>query len=602
MATQVALRRGTTAQNNAFVGVEGELTFDTQSMRLRTHDGVTVGGFEVALMSDLIAGLATKENTLGYIPEDAANKATDFSVVNHTLYPSVQAAKTYIDTAVAGAGTPPFIDTTPLVRGSVDATKLLRFEVDGFTAATTHVLTPQDADYTIAGLEITNVFAVTQVIGTSNQIILSETGSATFSPSGGGVVNIDSTLFETVSFEGSGINIGGGEAFLEGGNLTFDTPGGGSIISIDSGGPTINWSIAGTGAASFGVGSLTISAGGAIVQALTASNTVSIASSGYNLTGANAQSLIDLTGTWNTSGAPTIFKTNITNTTSGALAKFLDFQLDSVSRFNVGKFGVTTITYPALGATPTDGLQLQNTTVAAAGAQQVSPAIRLTGQGWKTTATAGSQPVDFRMYNLPVQGSTNPTANFTIDSSINGAAFSNALSLTSTGSLTVPGNMTIGGGGRLSWLTRSNITSPADGQITLLNAALSDFNRLQFGGTTSAFPSIKRNGAGLDFRLADDSNYANITTRNITQSVAALLTITAGTNQRAGNAVLVEGTVTVGNTTVTANTIVMLTRKTSGGTIGTAITYTVSAGTSFTITSDSVLDTSTFSYMLIEVV
>lgn len=75
----------------------------------------------------------------------------------------------------------------------------------------------------------------------------------------------------------------------------------------------------------------------------------------------------------------------------------------------------------------------------------------------------------------------------------------------------------------------------------------------------------------------------------------------SGTNQRAGNAVLVGGTVTVANTTVTANTIVMLTRKTSGGTIGTAITYTVSAATSFTITSDSVLDTSTFSYFCIEV-
>jgi hypothetical protein len=38
------------------------------------------------------------------------------------------------------------------------------------------------------------------------------------------------------------------------------------------------------------------------------------------------------------------------------------------------------------------------------------------------------------------------------------------------------------------------------------------FNRLQFGGTTNAFPAIKRNGAQIDFRLADDSGYANINT------------------------------------------------------------------------------------------
>jgi hypothetical protein len=87
----------------------------------------------------------------------------------------------------------------------------------------------------------------------------------------------------------------------------------------------------------------------------------------------------------------------------------------------------------------------------------------------------------------------------------------------------------------------------------------------------------------------------------LTLDTAIPIAIKSGTNQRAGNATLVAGTVTVNNTTVTANTIVLLTRKTSGGTIGTAITYTVSAGTSFTINSDSIIDTSTFSYLLIEV-
>ena len=35
---------------------------------------------------------------------------------------------------------------------------------------------------------------------------------------------------------------------------------------------------------------------------------------------------------------------------------------------------------------------------------------------------------------------------------------------------------------------------------------------LYFNGITSAFPSIKRNGAAIDFRLADDSAFANINT------------------------------------------------------------------------------------------
>jgi len=42
------------------------------------------------------------------------------------------------------------------------------------------------------------------------------------------------------------------------------------------------------------------------------------------------------------------------------------------------------------------------------------------------------------------------------------------------------------------------------------------FNRLQFGGTTNAFPAIKRNGAAIDFRLADDSGFCNISAGAIT--------------------------------------------------------------------------------------
>jgi len=52
--------------------------------------------------------------------------------------------------------------------------------------------------------------------------------------------------------------------------------------------------------------------------------------------------------------------------------------------------------------------------------------------------------------------------------------------------------------------------SLSDGVLTYYNNAGSGFNRLQFGGTTNAFPALKRTGAGLECRLADDSNYTNI--------------------------------------------------------------------------------------------
>ena len=65
-ATQVKRRRGTTAQNDAFTGAEGEIVVDTQKHTLRVHDGVTLGGFEIARQADLNdvnSQLTSKANT-----------------------------------------------------------------------------------------------------------------------------------------------------------------------------------------------------------------------------------------------------------------------------------------------------------------------------------------------------------------------------------------------------------------------------------------------------------------------------------------------------------------------------------------------------------
>lgn len=65
---------------------------------------------------------------------------------------------------------PPFVDTTAIVKGSSDATKLLRFEVDGFTTATTRVMTPPNYDgtlSTLAGAEtLTNKTLTSPIINT----------------------------------------------------------------------------------------------------------------------------------------------------------------------------------------------------------------------------------------------------------------------------------------------------------------------------------------------------------------------------------------------------------------------------------------------------
>lgn len=68
---------------------------------------------------------------------------------------------------------------------------------------------------------------------------------------------------------------------------------------------------------------------------------------------------------------------------------------------------------------------------------------------------------------------------------------------------------------------------------------------------------------------------------------------------RCGEATLVGGTVTVANTSITAKSIVLMSRKTTGGTLG-HLNFSVSAGVSFTITSSSGTETSVISYVIIE--
>lgn len=88
--------------------------------------------------------------------------------------------------------------------------------------------------------------------------------------------------------------------------------------------------------------------------------------------------------------------------------------------------------------------------------------------------------------------------------------------------------------------TRLRLAAPSDGVGLLMNNAQSDFNRLNFGGNTSSFPSIKRSTTSLQARLADDSNFTNIQGK-----------ITTETNYTAG-AIVPTGYLTLYDATGTA--------------------------------------------------
>lgn len=87
----------------------------------------------------------------------------------------------------------------------------------------------------------------------------------------------------------------------------------------------------------------------------------------------------------------------------------------------------------------------------------------------------------------------------------------------------------IASGGAYYWNGRVLMRSPSDGVLKISNQAESDFSRLQFGGTTSSFPALKRSTTSLQVRLADDSADAPITASNSTLSGALISTGSAPT-------------------------------------------------------------------------
>ncbi|MEK9152481.1 MAG: hypothetical protein AAB692_03885, partial [Patescibacteria group bacterium] len=100
----------------------------------------------------------------------------------------------------------------------------------------------------------------------------------------------------------------------------------------------------------------------------------------------------------------------------------------------------------SVGSTSTAGINIRNITAATSLATvQMSPGLDLSGAAWKSDATAASQAAVWRIENLPATGAATITSSLRFNSSIAGAAFNNRLSLTDTGTLTLPsGSLGIG--------------------------------------------------------------------------------------------------------------------------------------------------------------
>lgn len=104
-ATQVQIRRGTDAENDAFTGAEGEVTMDLTNKQLRVHDGQTTGGMKIPNIKTVFGTnqIANNAVTEEKIADNAVTggKIADGAITEPKLSADLQ---TKINEKTSGAG------------------------------------------------------------------------------------------------------------------------------------------------------------------------------------------------------------------------------------------------------------------------------------------------------------------------------------------------------------------------------------------------------------------------------------------------------------------------------------------------------------------
>lgn len=182
-----------------------------------------------------------------------------------------------------------------------------------------------------------------------------------------------------------------------------------------------------------------------------------------------------------------------------------------------------------LATTSTSVVHLANTTAATGGATvQMSPRILFRGNAWDTAA---SQTVDFFIENLPTSAAT-PTGTLKFGYSLNGAAATYPLTLSSAGILTTTDTILCGADvrcaatARLYFNTRSMIYSTIDGNISLQNNANTGFTSLDYGPAGAATTSSRRQKSVTGIANATATDVLTVTIPNAAHSACLEVSLT----------------------------------------------------------------------------
>jgi len=276
---------------------------------------------------------------------------------------------------------------------------------------------------------------------------------------------------------------------------------------------------------------------------------------GYSLTGSNASSMIDLAGTWNTTGTPTAFKMNMTDAASNASSMLMDLQIGGVTRFAVTKGASVTV-----GSSSVTGsisvLQSAGTAIAQLtgtsgflGLHMAAGGLISWGSGAGLNGTQDLFLLRDAANTLALRNSTNAQAFNIYNTYTSGSVYergfmrwvSNVLEIgtehvgatlrktriisgaAGTNSFEFDGEtfrFLYNGSVSASMTPYSHIFGTAGGQSNGFTLGSSTRNvmtvtsfdvkniRVNLGGDTSSFPALKRSLTVLQARLADDSAFA----------------------------------------------------------------------------------------------
>jgi hypothetical protein len=250
--------------------------------------------------------------------------------------------------------------------------------------------------------------------------------------------------------------------------------------------------------------------------------------------------VLDLAQTWNASGTTfTALRLNVTNTNSSALSLLADFQVGGTTQFSVRRDGVLFSRNRVEIINTTQGFQVSGSSGGASPVRFTSSdafgtaSIQPSNNILELVGITATNAQTFNIYNT-FTSSTNHERGFLrwssnvfqigTEAGSGGGTNRNIEFIRSAivqlsignGSHSFNGevsgsNFAAASTGQFRFLgSRSRISCPADSQLLLQNNAADNFSLLQFGGTTSSFPALKRSSATLQVRLADDSAFADL--------------------------------------------------------------------------------------------